>query len=188
MTTINLLPWRDTLRKERQQKFFTVLGISVGVMLAVIGAVHLEAAKRLDHQNMRNTFLEEQIVRVDLLIKEINTLEKKKQNLLDRMEVIQQLQQGRPQIVHIFDALVKTLPDGVYLTSLKQSNGVFSIQGYAQSNARVSAFMRNLDGSEWFSEPKLSVIESSKKKSGRRNSKFTLNVSLTNKLKEEENS
>lgn len=189
MTAINLLPWREALRKERQQKFFTILGVSVGVMFAVIGVVHLEFSKMLDYQNLRNNFLEEQTTRVDKLIAEINTLENKKQNLLSRMDVIQQLQQGRPQIVHIFDALVKTLPDGVYLTSLKQADGKFAIKGYAQSNARVSSFMRNLDNSDWFSDPKLGLIEAtSKTTSGNRNSKFLLNVSLVNKQQPEESS
>jgi len=187
MTTINLLPWRETLRKERQQHFFTALGVSAAVMALVIGAVHFEIAKMLDHQNLRNGFVEQQITRVSKLIKEIDSLEKEKQNLLSRMDVIQQLQQGRPQIVHIFDELVKTLPDGVYLTSLRQSDGAFAIKGFAQSNARVSAFMRNLDGSDWFADPKLGSIEATaKKKDGNRNSKFILNVTLLNKFKEDE--
>lgn len=189
MTAINLLPWRETLRKERQQKFFTMLGISVGVMCLIIGAIHLEISKNLDYQNLRNDFLEEQITRIDKLIAEINTLEDKKQNLLSRMDVIQQLQQDRPRIVHIFDELAKTLPDGVYLTSLKQTNDEFAIKGYAQSNARVSSFMRNLDNSDWFSDPKLGLIEAtSKTTSGNRNSKFLLNVSLANKQQSEESS
>jgi len=189
MTAINLLPWRETLRKEQQKKFFTMLGISVGVMFAIIGLIHFETSKMLNYQNLRNEFLENQITRVDKLIAEINTLESNKQNLLSRMDVIQQLQQDRPRIVHIFDELAKTLPDGVYLTSLKQSNGEFSIKGFAQSNARVSSFMRNLDNSDWFSNPKLGLIEAtSKTTSGTRNSKFLLNVSLASKKKSEESS
>ncbi len=186
MTTINLLPWREALRKERQKNFLITLGASAGIMLAVVGAVHMQIGDMISYQNARNNFIETQITRVEKQIEEIDEIEKEKQRLLARMNVIQQLQQGRPQIVHVFDELVKTLPEGVYLTSVKQNADSLAVQGFAQSNARVSAYMRNLDNSAWFKDPKLSVIEAAKSdRVGNRNSKFTLDVGLVNPLHQE---
>lgn len=179
MTTINLLPWRETLRKERQQRFFVALGAALGVMLAIVGVVHLQMSAMIGHQDARNAFMKTQIERVEKQIKEIEKLEAEKKRLLARMEVIQKLQQGRPQIVHVFDEVVKTLPDGVYLTSIKQVGSTLDVQGFAQSNARISAYMRNLDASDWFANPKLSVIEAAgTSEVTSRNSKFTLNVGI----------
>lgn len=179
MTAINLLPWREALRKERQQKFLTALGGAVGAMALVMGAVHLQVAAMVELQNNRNGYMQSQIERVEKQIKEIEKLEAEKQRLLKKMNVIQQLQQGRPQIVHVFDEIVRTLPDGVYLTSIKQNGAAVDLQGFAQSNARISAYMRNLDASAWFANPKLSVIEASGTSDvTSRNSKFTLNVSI----------
>jgi type IV pilus assembly protein PilN len=187
MTSINLLPWREALKKERQQQFFVALGVSVAVMLAIVAAVHLQMSALINAQKSRNTFLETQITRVEKQIQEIDALEKEKRNLLARMNVIQQLQQGRPQVVHVFDELARTLPDGVYLTNVQQRGGSMSIQGFAQSNARVSAYMRNLDASDWFSDPKLSVIQAAGKSNVTdKNSKFTLNVKLENRLQIDE--
>jgi len=179
MTTINLLPWREALRKERQQRFMLALGAGVGVAVAALGLVHLQVANTIDYQNSRNQFMQAQIERVEKQIKEIEKLEAEKKRLLARMETIQKLQEGRPQIVHVFDELVTTLPDGVYITSIKQNASALDIQGFAQSNARISAYMRNLDASPWFANPKLSVIEASGTSDvTSRNSKFTLNVSI----------
>lgn len=179
MTTINLLPWREALRKERQQRFMLALGSGVGVAVAALGLVHLQVANKIDFQNSRNQFMQQQIERVEKQIKEIEKLEAEKKRLLARMETIQKLQEGRPQIVHVFDELVTTLPDGVYITSIKQVGSALDIQGFAQSNARISAYMRNLDASPWFANPKLSVIEASGSSDvTSRNSKFTLNVGI----------
>lgn len=179
MTTINLLPWRESLRKERQQKFLAALGAAVGAMVLVMGVVHLQAAAMVELQLNRNGFLQGQIERVEKQIKEIEKLEAEKQRLLKKMNVIQQLQQGRPQIVHVFDEIVRTLPDGVYITNIKQTGAGLDVQGFAQSNARISAYMRNLDASLWLANPKLSVIEASGTSDvTSRNSKFTLNVSI----------
>lgn len=186
MTSINLLPWREALKKQRKQQFLTSIGAAAGIAAAVVGGVHLKIADQMDYQNNRNAYLQQQIEAAERKIKEIDTLEKEKQRLLARMNVIQQLQQGRPQIVHVFDELVRTLPDGVYLTSIKQTGNALAVQGMAQSNARISAYMRNLDASEWFANPQLSVIEASQAATAAqtsvadRNSRFTLNVNLVN--------
>jgi len=178
MTTINLLPWRDALRKERQQQFVVALGISVAVMVVIIAGVHLNYEGRIDDQGSRNNFLQSQIDRVERQIVEINALEKEKQSLLSRMNVIQELQQGRSQMVHVFDQMVRIIPEGVYMKKLTQKGTKFEITGMAQSNARVSSLMRNLDASDWFTDPKLEEIVSNKNKTGTRESRFKLNVSL----------
>lgn len=179
MTTINLLPWREVVRKERQQRFVAALGVGVVAALAIVGIVHMQIMGMIEHQSSRNAFLQEQITRVEKQITEIEKIESEKRRLLARMNVIQQLQQGRPQIVHVFDELVKTLPEGVYITNIKQSGEGLDIQGFAQSNARISAYMRSLDASEWLANPKLSVIEAAGTADvTARNSKFTLNVVL----------
>lgn len=179
MTTINLLPWREAVRKERQQRFVAALGVGVVAALAIVGVVHMQIMGMIEHQSSRNAFLQEQITRVEKQITEIEKIESEKRRLLARMNVIQQLQQGRPQIVHVFDELVKTLPEGVYITNIKQSGEGLDIQGFAQSNARISAYMRSLDASEWLANPKLSVIEAAGTADvTARNSKFTLNVVL----------
>jgi type IV pilus assembly protein PilN len=179
MTTINLLPWREQLRKERQQRFVAALGTGVVAALAIVAIVHIQFMTMIDNQSTRNAFVQQQIERVEKQIKEIERIEAEKRRLLARMNVIQQLQQGRPQIVHVLDELVKTLPEGVYLTNIKQVGQGLDIQGFAQSNARISAYMRNLDASPWLANPKLSVIEAAgTSEVTSRNSKFTLNVTL----------
>ena len=185
MTTINLLPWRESLRKEKQQQFIGVLGGSVAVMLLIVGVVHLHVEGMIDSQSARNSFLQSQIDRVEKQIVEIDAIEKEKQNLLARMNVIQELQQGRSEMVHVFDQMVRVVPDGVYITKIEQEETTLTMQGMAQSNARVSSLMRNLDASEWFKEPKLDEITSSKNKQGMRESRFKLVVMLASQKAEE---
>jgi type IV pilus assembly protein PilN len=117
-------------------------------------------ADLIDRQNQRNAFLQQQIRVVNQKISEIKRLEDERKALLDRMAIIQRLQTSRPEIVHLFDELPRLLPEGVFLTSLAQKNRVVTLSGVAQSNARVSSFMRNLDGSEWLTDPVLEVIKS----------------------------
>lgn len=177
MTRINLLPWREMRRKERRRQFASVaLGAAV-LMCAIVLYVHLHINGLIDNQNARNAYLEGQIKKVDEQIKEIKNLESEREKLLARMNIIQQLQSNRPQIVHLFDAMVTTLPDGVYLKTIKQNGRSIVIDGVAQSNARVSAFMRNLDASEWLTKPRLDVIKATETKNGDRDSDFTLRVS-----------
>ncbi len=175
MTRINLLPWREALRNERKRQFTSILVGAAFLMLAIIGYVYVHISGNIDGQNSRNSFLEAEIAKVDERIKEIKELETKKKQLLNRMDVIQKLQTRRPMVVHMLDKLVLALPDGLFLTKFEQSGVELSIEGLAQSNARVSAFMRNLDESEWFDSPRLEVIQV-QEKNGSRSSSFTLKV------------
>lgn len=160
MSRINLLPWRETLRKERRQRFFTSMGITAGAAAGVVVAIHLYVGSLIEAQDRRNNFLKSEIAQVEKKIMAIRELEKEKQKLLARMEIIQQLQTQRPEIVHIFDELPRRLPEGIYLTGVEQRSRNLLISGVAQSNARISAFMRQLDASPWFTSPHLEVIES----------------------------
>jgi type IV pilus assembly protein PilN len=171
MAKINLLPWRQEQRKEQQRQFFTMMGLMVVLVAVGIIAVHLQYARLISVQDSRNDYLRKHIAEVEKQIKEINDLAAKKDRLLARMEIIQQLQRNRPEIVRLFDELVRVMPDGVYLTSLKQTGTKLQMTGIAQSNARVSALMRNIDQSEWLTKPTLDVIESGKKEGAR---KFSL--------------
>ncbi len=179
MARINLLPWREELRKKRQKDFGIMVGIAVVAMLAVVGLVHLQIDKMIDYQNMRNQRLASEITLLDRKIAEIKDLEREKQNLLARMRIVEQLQTSRPEVVHLFDELTKTLPEGVYLTSLTQRGKNLNLDGYAQSNARVSSFMRALDGSDWLDRPDLKMIQAEEMRRGTttvRLSKFTLSA------------
>ena len=177
MTRINLLPWRELLRKEREREFYTMAGGAAFFMALVIVYIHFHINGVIDTQNGRNAFLDDEIKKVEAQIKEIKSLEAEKSQLLARMKVIEELQGQRPQMVHLFDEVAKTLPDGVYLTSIKQTGTDIVIEGVAQSNARVSAFMRNIDGSHWLAEPRLNVIEALSGKDGaQKGSKFILNI------------
>lgn len=175
MTRINLLPWREQLRKERERQFYSIAGGAALLAALVVGYAHLHVAGMIETQKQRNNFLESEIKTVEEQIKEIKELETEKAQLLARMKVIEQLQSQRPQMVHLFDELVKTVPDGVYLTSVKQSGTSIVVEGVAQSNARVSAFMRNIDASKWMSNPHLNVIEAVDK-DGQRLSRFVLDI------------
>jgi len=168
MARINLLPWREELRKEQQRQFLTIMGLSAVLMLLILVAVHIQIAGMISHQNDRNDFLQREITKVEKQIKEIDELTKKKKNLLARMEVIETLQRNRPEVVHLFDEMVKVMPDGVFLESLTQSGNSLVMKGSAQSNARVSALMRNVDASPWLMTPHLQVIKSNSKKSENR--------------------
>lgn len=159
MAHINLLPWREERRKEQLKQFLSMLGLSAVLMLAIIALVHIQVAGMISHQNSRNDYLKKEIARVEKQIKEINNLAKEKKRLLARMEVIEQLQRNRPEVVHLFDEIVKIMPEGTYLTSLKQSGKSLVLHGNAQSNARVSALMRNIDASPWLTNPRLQIIK-----------------------------
>lgn len=166
MARINLLPWREERRKEKQREFAVAAVGSAVVMLLVILYVHLHINGLIDTQESRNAFLEGQIKEVEGKIKEIENLERQKKQLIARMKVIEELQGNRPAVVHLFDELVKTTPEGLHLDTVQQKGNLLTIKGLAQSNARVSAFMRNLDASPWFDNPVLEVIESGTKTKG----------------------
>ena len=172
MPRINLLPWRAEERKKRQREFaFAAIGAVVAAG-AVALLLSLVMSNRIDRQNEKNQILKTEIEKLDRQITEIHGLDNQKQRLLARMEIIQKLQRSRPEVVHLFDQLVRTLPDGVYLTSVKQSDKRLELKGMAQSSTRVSAFMRNIDDSEWLDKPELEVVET--KKDAALGSEFTL--------------
>jgi type IV pilus assembly protein PilN len=173
MARINLLPWREELRAQRKKEYLTIVGICAFIALIVWGAVHWHFNERIDYQNSRNEFLQTEIKKLDQKIKEIQELEREKQRLLARMRAIETLQTSRPIIVHIFDELVDSLPEGVYLKEIVQKGKNFTIKGVAQSNARVSNYMRNVEKSDWLKSPTLDVIETSTE-DGRRIANFTL--------------
>lgn len=175
MAKINLLPWREELRAEQTRQFASILGLSALMTVLIVALVHFTISQKIEYQVYRNDILQKEIDSLDLAILKIQQLEKTKQELLSRMEVIQSLQQRRPQIVHLFDEIVRTVPEGIYLTSIKQSGKDLTINGVAESNGRVSAYMRNIDASEWMSTPKLTVIET--KKGTLRSSDFILTTS-----------
>ncbi len=173
MAKINLLPWREALRKEKQQEFFIMLGIVAVVAVVIIGMVHVYHSHLIEAQQLRNQFLEDQTALVDRKIEEIQELEQEKQRLLDRMRAIEKLQGDRPLIVRFFDELITSLPDGVSVKSISQKGTDITIVGEAQSNARVSSFMRNLESSDWLANPQLDIIQSTDAE-GTRISNFTL--------------
>lgn len=159
MPRINLLPWRAELQTRRRNQFFIGLGAALGVAGLAVLASNLVMNGIIGNQNERNELLKTEITALDKRIEEILDLEAKKERLLARMEIIEQLQRSRPEVVHVIDELVRTLPDGVRLTSVKQSGRRLEIKGDAESNTRVSAFMRNIDKSKWLTQPDLEVVE-----------------------------
>ena len=174
MANINLLPWRDELRKEQTRQFISIAIFSVILTAALLFLAQVNVQRIVDHQMARNNILQTEIKRLDNELKEIRGLEETKAKLLSRMEIIQSLQQKRPQVVHLFDEIVRTVPEGLHLQSVSQSGDQLTFTGIAESNGRVSAYMRNLDASDWMTKPKLKVIES-RRKDGR-GSEFKLIV------------
>lgn len=159
MAYINLLPWREKKRKEQQQEFaFIAAGVAV-LAAAVWFLIHMQVQGFIEGQEQRNSFLQAEIRKLDEQIKTIKSLDKTKNQLLASMNVIQELQSNRPLSVHLMDELVRTLPDGVHLNKFTQRGNELTMEGEAQSNARVSAYMRNIDSSLWLGNPRLQVIE-----------------------------
>lgn len=180
MTRINLLDWRAERREQRRREFVSMIGLAVVVAGAILGMAYLAMQNALDYQKERNALLERTIADIDKQIKEIEELQKTRESLISRMKIIEQLQQSRSATVHFFDELVNTLPDGVFLTHVKQDGQSVTIDGTAESNGRISAYMKNLDASPWFDDPQLVVIKTSEK-NRQRNSEFQLKVkNLTN--------
>jgi len=176
MARINLLPWREELRRQRRTEYLAALGLCAVFAVAGWFGVHLFYTDWIEYQEKRNTFLTGQIRELDKQIAEIRRLEKEKQNLISRMQAIESLQTSRPLVVYLFDELVSTLPEGVFLTNVTQKGSTISVQGIAQSNARVSSYMRNIENSSRLQGAKLSVIETA----GRgvnRDAKFALTFS-----------
>ncbi|MYM63579.1 PilN domain-containing protein [Pseudomaricurvus sp. HS19] len=185
MANINLLPWRDEYRAEKQKEFFTVIAVvcataalAVYIWISIINGA-------IDSQNERNTMLKKEIAVLNKQVREIQKLKKRRAELLARMEVIQGLQGERPVIVRYFDELVRAVPEGVYLKSLERSGNRITITGVTESNVRVSAFMRNLDDSEWFGSPNLRSVKAAPK-FGKSASEFTMHFATTKPKKDKQ--
>jgi type IV pilus assembly protein PilN len=159
MPSINLLPWRQDLRQRRRKEFLVGI-VAAAVVAGIVTLVaNLVVSSMIDAQNRRNELLKSEIAQLDKAIEQILALEEQKASMISRMEVIDRLQASRPEVVKLFDQIVSTLPEGVYLTSVKQSGKKIEFDGVAQSSTRVSAFMRNIDASESLTSPELKVIE-----------------------------
>lgn len=158
MAQINLLPWRERLREERKRQFLSVMA---GVLVISAGLVLLadrQVSRQIQNQQARNQFLAAEIAILDAQVAEISHLQEQKREIEDRMIVIQNLQGSRPVIVHVFDELVKNLPDGVYFESLERFGDLLNLVGVAESYGQLTTLMRRLDGSEWFTNPDLRII------------------------------
>lgn len=159
MPSINLLPWRQELRKRRQREFAigTVAALALAFLVALLGRFTVDSM--ISAQQRKNDLLRTEIATLDRQIEEIQTLEEQKRQMLARMEIIERLQRSRPEIVHVFEQVVRCLPDGVYLNSVKQTGRKLEISGVAQSSTRVSSLMRNIDASDTLSAPELKIIQ-----------------------------
>ena len=159
MANINLLPWRDEYRQEKKKEYLTILtGIAVLAILAAFLWIQ-SVNSNIDYQTQRNQMLKTEIAKLEKQVAEIRELQKRKEDLIERMRVIQDLQGNRPLIVRVFDGLVRAVPDGVYFTSVKREGKVLRLNGVAESNNRVSSLMRRLDESEWFENPNLLRVQ-----------------------------
>ena len=195
MARINLLPWRAERRVQRQREFYVMLGAAAiaGLLLSFLLWFHYD--RQVSGQTARNDFLKDEIAKVQAQNKEIEKLDEQKRRLLARKDVIEKLQANRSQMVHLFDSLVRTIPDGVMLSNIKQEGEVLTLEGRAQSNARVSAYMRSLETSGWMTKPELSIIEAKPEESKTLTNTgagsalpyvFTLQVRLANPTAEQE--
>ncbi|MDM7856762.1 PilN domain-containing protein [Thiopseudomonas acetoxidans] len=179
MTQINLLPWREKLREERKQRFFVLL---VVVLLLAVGVIFLASQyfnSAIENQQARNNFIRAENTALDARIKEISELKTRRQQLIERMKIIQDLQGNRPIVSRIFDQIVRTIPDGVYFTSLKLTGKTVAIEGEAESNSLVSNLMRNQDASEWLTAPNLTEVKAVSADNTDQTSRFKMTVQQT---------
>ncbi len=153
MVKINLLPWREEKRQQLTKEFYILLGAGGFIALAIVAAIFYIYSHNIEFQKARNARIAQEITKLDKEIKEIENYEKERDSLLARKQVIEELQANRTQMVHLFDELVKTIPNGVFLENIKQNGSSITLEGFAQSHSRVSAYMRELAKSEWFKSP-----------------------------------
>ena len=185
MPRINLLPWREELRQKRKKDFFTAVLGAVIVGAALTYATKFVVGQRIENQRARNGVLEQEIATLDQQIEEIRGLENQKERLLARMRIIEELQTSRPLVVHLFDELVGSLPEGMHLTSIEQVNDQVQIGGVATSTTRVASLMRNIEDSEWLTGPQLGSIQAISGDEGRA-SQFVVSASqMASELAEE---
>ena len=184
MPRINLLPWRQQQRAQRQKEFglFAIGAVAAAAAVTLFTSWGVSAA--IDGQRDRNALLKKEISELDRQITEILGLEAQKERMRARMEIVERLQRSRPEVVHVVDQLARTLPEGVYLTSVKQTGKKLELKGVAQSSTRVSTLMRNIEASQWITDPQLQVVETLK--SGAAGSEFTLYTTQKSVVAEDE--
>ncbi|MBI1965474.1 MAG: PilN domain-containing protein [Betaproteobacteria bacterium] len=184
MIRINLLPHREIRRKDQQLKFFSTLGIVVGIGAAIWGVGHFSLNEQIDERKDRNKYLTGEIEKLDKQIDEIKKMREQIASLLARKKVVEALQSNRSEVVHLLDQMVRQLPDGVYLKGIKQSGGKVTISGFTQSQARVSTLMRNLESSPHLENPGLIEIKAVQQ-GGQRINEFTMTVNVSRAKTEE---
>ena len=185
MARINLLPWREELRKQKQNDFIALIGVGVLVTVVMGIVVYLAFVQLIAVQTNRNNFLKAQIEILDKKIEEIKALEGEREQLIARMRAIEELQTTRPLNVRLFDELAARNPEGVSINKLTQSGANLTMDGVSQSNARVSSLMRSLDSSEWLTGPQLRVIQVKEEENTRR-SYYTVGIKQTTPAKPED--
>ena len=178
MANINLLPWREQRREQRRKEFLAILVAVIVAGFLMVVAAHIVISGQIDYQNQRNEHLRAEIRSLDKQVAEIKDLQTRRNQLVDRMKVIQDLQGTRPVIVRIFDEIVRTLPEGVYYHTITRAGTVITILGTAESNNRVSSLMRKLDASEWFANPVLKSVKANPQ-FGEQGNDFEMTVSVT---------
>lgn len=184
MNRINLLPHREMRRKQQQTQFFIMLGVVVVAGIAIWGVVHTYLDGQLTGQQARNSYLDSEIVKLDKEIAEINKLKEQTAALLKRKQVVETLQGNRAEVVHLLDQLIRQLPDGMYLKSIKQQGTKVSISGFTQSQARVSTLMRNLEGSQYLQNASLVEIKAANA-GGARINEFTMNIDVVREVEQD---
>jgi type IV pilus assembly protein PilN len=183
MAKINLLPWRDERRAQRKREFFAMIGAVVVASVLVAFLVLQFFEQQIAAQNDRNSLLTKEITDLDKKIKDIQDLEQQRDRLLTRQRIIENLQSNRSTMVHLFDELVMTIPDGVYLMGIKQSGNNLELEGRAQSNARVAQYMRNLEASAWMKGVDLQIVQTSDQGTTKPANDRAANASIRNNFK-----
>jgi type IV pilus assembly protein PilN len=177
MAQINLLPWREERRQELKKDFLITIGLVLALGVGLVLLADRVVNSQIDNQNARNRYLQEHIAELDKMVAEIKELQKRRNQLIDRMRVIQELQGNRPIIVRVMDQLVRTVPDGVFYNSLNSKGSKITIQGVAESNNRVSSLMRQLDASDWLANPNLDGVRAAPQYGDQANT-FTMTVQV----------
>jgi len=178
MIRINLLPHREEKRRAKQIQFFTLAAVSLLLGALLLGLVHVAIGTQIDYQERRNDYLKQETLILDKQIAEIRKLKEQTKSLLERKDAVEKLQSDRSRVVHLLDQMLRILPEGVYINSIKQNGDVVHLVGYAQSNARVSTLMRAIEDSAWLEKPALVEIHATSA-NGARVSEFTLTFGLT---------
>ena len=185
MTRINLLPWRETVRQEKKKEFLTILTL-VAVLSLFFSYGWIDSVEgKIEDQRVRNALLQTEINKLQKKVREIAGYKKERQDLCDRLEVIQNLQGTRPFIVHYFDEMARVVPDNLFLTQIVREGEVFALEGVTESNNRVSELMRNLDNSDWYRDPNLKTVIADPK-FGEQASRFAMSINTDSPNREEE--